>query len=112
MALQVDALKAKDFARFLELVNESGRSSWLYLQNVVPTGSTLDQSAAVALALGESVLGERGACRIHGGGFGGTVQAFVPEDLLEPFRARLEAVFGEGSCHVMQIRPVGFCRVK
>ena len=106
------ALQEKDFAAFLRLVRESGRSSWLYLQNVVPTGSTLDQSAAVALALGESVLGERGACRIHGGGFGGTVQAFVPEDLLEPFRARLEAVFGEGSCHVMQIRPVGFTRVR
>ena len=106
------ALQEKDFASFLRLVRESGRSSWLYLQNVVPTGSTLDQSAAVALALGESVLGERGACRIHGGGFGGTIQAFVPDDLLEPFRTRLEAVFGQGSCHVMQIRPVGFTRLR
>ena len=106
------ALQEKDFPAFLRLVRESGRSSWMYLQNVVVTGSTLEQSAGVALALCESVLGERGAFRIHGGGFGGTVQAFVPDDLLEQFRARIETVFGEGSCHVMQIRPVGFTRLK
>ncbi len=105
------ALREDDFPAFLRLVRESGRSSWLYLQNVTPAGSTLDQSAGVALALCESVLGERGAFRIHGGGFGGTVQAFVPDDLLEAFRTRLEAVFGAGSCHVMQIRPVGFTRL-
>ena len=106
------ALRDGDFPAFLRLVRESGRSSWMYLQNVLVTGSTAEQAAGVALALCESVLGERGASRIHGGGFGGTVQAFVPDDLLEEFRERLEAVFGPGSCHVMQIRPVGFTRLR
>ena len=106
------ALRDGDFPAFLRLVRESGRSSWMYLQNVLVTGSTEEQAAGVALALCESVLGERGAFRIHGGGFGGTVQAFVPDDLLDAFRARLESVFGPGSCHVMQIRPVGFTRLR
>ena len=106
------ALSQGDFDRFLALVRESGRSSWLYLQNVVVCGSAVNQAAGVALALCERLLGGRGAFRIHGGGFGGTVQAFVPDELLDAFRAGVEAVFGAGSCHVMQIRPVGFCRVK
>ena len=108
----VDALRAGDFDRFLAVVRESGRSSWVYLQNVVVCGSTQDQAAAVALALCEKVLGERGAFRIHGGGFGGTVQAFVPDDLLDAFRAEIDAVFGPGSCQVMHIRPVGFTEIK
>ena len=109
---EADALREGDFDRFLALVRESGLSSWCYLQNVVVRGETRDQAAALALALCEQVLGLRGAWRIHGGGFGGTVQAFVPNDLLDDFRAQLEAVFGAGTCHVMQIRPQGFTRVK
>ena len=108
----VEALRGGDFDAFLALVRESGRSSWLYLQNVVVAGSTREQSAAVALALCERILGARGAFRIHGGGFGGTVQAFVPTDLLDAFRSGIEAVFGPGSCHVMQIRPVGFTEIR
>jgi galactokinase len=108
----VEALRAGDFDRFLAVVRESGRSSWVYLQNVVVCGSTQDQAAAVALALCEKVLGDRGAFRIHGGGFGGTVQAFVPDDLLDAFRAEIDAVFGPGSCQVMHIRPVGFTEIK
>ena len=104
---QVEALKEGDFARFLELVNESGRSSWLYLQNVVPTGSTRHQELALSLALAAKLLGGRGACRVHGGGFAGTIQAFVPLDLLDAFRAGMEAVLGEGSCQVLSIRPEG-----
>ena len=107
----VEALRSGDFARFLALVRESGRSSWVYLQNVTVCGSTRDEAAAVALALCEKALGGRGAYRIHGGGFGGTVQAFVPDELLESFRAQIEAVFGEGSCCVMHIRPVGFTEI-
>ena len=107
----VAALRGGDFDSFLALVRESGRSSWLYLQNVVPAGSVREQSAAVALALCERILGARGAFRIHGGGFGGTVQAFVPNDLLDDFRSGVEAVFGAGSCHVMHIRPVGFTEI-
>ncbi len=108
----VEALGANDFDRFLALVRESGRSSWVYLQNVTVRGSSREQAAAVALALCEKVLGSRGAFRIHGGGFGGTVQAFVPDDMLETFRARIEQVFGPGSCHVMHIRPVGFTEIE
>ena len=107
-----EALRAGDFDRFLSIVRESGRSSWVYLQNVVVCGSTQDQAAAIALALCEKLLGKRGAFRIHGGGFGGTVQAFVPDDLLESFRAGIDAVFGPGSCQVMHIRPVGFTEIK
>ena len=107
VALQVEALKAKDFPRFLDLVNESGRSSWLYLQNVVPTGSTRHQELALSLALAARLLQGRGACRVHGGGFAGTIQAFVPLDLLESFKAGMEAVLGAGSCQVLSIRPEG-----
>ena len=75
------ALGEGDFDAFLQVVRQSGRSSWMYLQNVIVTGSVKEQSAALALALCDSILGERGAFRVHGGGFGGTVQAFVPDDI-------------------------------
>ena len=104
---QAEALKANDFARFLSLVNESGRSSWLYLQNVVPTGSTRHQELALSLALAARLLQGRGAVRVHGGGFAGTIQAFVPLELLDGFKAGMEAVLGEGSCQVLSIRPQG-----
>ena len=104
---EVAALRDNDFARFLALVNESGRSSWLYLQNVVPTGSTRHQELALSLALASRLLNGRGACRVHGGGFAGTIQAFVPLDLLESFEAGMEAVLGAGSCQVLSIRPEG-----
>lgn len=105
------ALNAGCFERFLALVRESGVSSWTCLQNVVVCGGREEQAAGVALALCARLLGGRGAYRIHGGGFGGTVQAFVPDDLLDSFRDGVEQVFGAGSCHVMKIRPVGVCRL-
>ncbi len=104
---QVAALKRGDFDRFLELVKASGRSSWMYLQNVIPAGYKTHQDLAVSLALSEKLLGGRGACRVHGGGFAGTIQAFVPLDMLEDFCAGMEAVLGEGSCHVLSIRSEG-----
>lgn len=106
------ALEAGDFDTFLRTVRRSGQSSWMYLQNVIVTGSVQEQSAALALALCDSILGQRGAFRVHGGGFGGTVQAFVPDDMLEEFRQKVEAVFGPGSCHVMKIRSKGFMKVE
>ena len=106
------ALGEGDFDAFLQVVRQSGRSSWMYLQNVIVTGSVQEQSAALALALCDSILGQRGAFRVHGGGFGGTVQAFVPDDMLEEFRQNVEAVFGPGSCHVMKIRSKGFMKVE
>ena len=62
---------------------------------------------AVALTVAERALNGRGACRVHGGGFAGTIQAFVPLDLLEPFKSQTERALGAGSCHVLSIRPVG-----
>ena len=104
---QVDALRSNDFARFLALVSESGRSSWMHLQNVVPTGAAAHQELAFTLALAERLLGGRGAFRVHGGGFAGTIQAFVPLDLLEAFRAETDRVLGGGSCQALSIRRAG-----
>ena len=104
---QVDALRRRDFDTFLQLEKQSGYSSYMYLQNVIPAGYTQRQDMAVTLALCEKLLGGRGAYRVHGGGFAGTVQAFVPVDLLDTFRAGIDAVFGEGACHVLSIRPQG-----
>jgi galactokinase len=104
---QVAALQAGDFDGFLRLVQESGQSSWEYLQNVIPAGYTTHQDMAVAIAVAKQALRGTGAVRVHGGGFAGTIQAFVPLDMLETFRAEVEAVLGAGSCHVLSIRPVG-----
>jgi galactokinase len=91
----------------LELVKESGRSSYMYLQNVIPAGYQQHQDVAVALALCERFLQGKGAYRVHGGGFAGTVQAFVPVELLESFRAGIDGALGDGACHVLSIRQEG-----
>jgi len=104
---QTEALQAGDFGEFLRLVNESGKSSWLYLQNVLPTGATENQAVAVTLALCEKYLAGRGACRVHGGGFAGTVQAYVPRELVEDFRENMEKTLGKGACHILSICPLG-----
>ena len=104
---QVAALESGDFDRFLQLIRESGHSSYMYLQNVIPAGYKTHQDVAVALALCEHYLKGRGAYRVHGGGFAGTVQAFVPFDLLEEFRTGMDAALGEGACHVLSIRAHG-----
>ena len=109
---QAAALKAGDFTEFLSITKESGRSSWMYLQNITPAGAVEHQAVAVALALCDTLLAGRGAYRVHGGGFAGTVQAFVPMDMLEQFKTDIEKVLGEGSCHVLKIRPEGGIRVK
>ena len=111
-AVETAALGNGDFERFLQLVSESGRSSWMYLQNVIPAGSTARQELAFALLLCERLLGGRGAFRVHGGGFAGTVQAFVPEDMLAGFRAGIDSVLGAGSCHVLSIRREGGCMME
>jgi len=104
---QVAALRAGDFDRFLYLVKQSGYSSYMYLQNVVPVGYKTHQDVAVALALAEHYLNGRGAYRVHGGGFAGTIQAFVPFDILDEFVAGMDAALGQGACHVLSIRPQG-----
>lgn len=105
------ALRAGDFESFLSLVRDSGCSSAMFLQNIIATGQTASQELMVTIALCESVLAGKGAVRVHGGGFGGTVQAFVPLELLEHFKKQTEAVLGEGSCHVVTIRPAGGVRL-
>ena len=102
-----DALERGDFEAFLHLVQNSGESSYCLLQNVYPSSVPAEQPVSIAIAVGSAVLGGRGAIRVHGGGFGGTVQAFVPSVLLTQFRDGMEAVLGEGCCHVLQIRPIG-----
>lgn len=105
--LQRQALEDGKFDSFLAYVTESGLSSWRLLQNVIPVGHRVKQEVAVALTIAEKLLNGRGACRIHGGGFAGTIQAFVPNDLLEEFKNGIETVLGEGSCYVLSIRPQG-----
>ena len=104
---QVAALREGNFDKFLSLVKESGQSSWCKLQNVIPAGFTSRQEVALSLALCQRLLNGRGAYRVHGGGFAGTVQAFVPLDLLESFRAGIDGVLGQGACHVLSILPRG-----
>ena len=104
---QVRALQNGDFDIFLQLIRQSGQSSWMYLQNVIPAGYVEHQDMALALGVCHKLLGNRGAFRVHGGGFAGTIQAFVPVDMLEQFRTGIEAVLGEGACRVLSIRPYG-----
>ena len=94
---EADALERGDMDAFLALVNASGRSSWEQLQDITPTGAVGEQAMAVALTMAERALEGRGACRIHGGGFAGTLQAFVPLDHLETFRARMEEALGRAA---------------
>ena len=104
---QVAALEAGDFEAFLKLIKESGYSSYMYLQNVIPAGYKAHQDVALALAMCEQFLQGKGAYRVHGGGFAGTVQAFVPFEILESFQAGMDGILGEGACHVLSIRPQG-----
>ena len=108
---QVSALVSEDYDEFLRLVNESGHSSWELLQNVTPAGAVAQQAVGLALAMAKAALHGKGAVRVHGGGFAGTVQVFVPLDMAAQFKQETEAVLGEGSCHIMAIRPVGGIRL-
>ena len=107
---QADALKANNVDTFLRLITESGHSSWMYLQNICPAGFIQKQPVAFALALCDSLLRGKGAYRVHGGGFAGTVQAFVPHHMLDGFKEAVEAGLGEGTCHVLNVRPYGGIR--
>ncbi len=104
---EADALKNGDFRKFLAEVRASGRSSFMYLQNVSTYDCAENQEVAMTISLCENLLAGQGAVRVHGGGFAGTVQAFVPLDKLESFRTETEKVLGEGRCHVLKIRSTG-----
>ena len=101
------ALEAGDFDKFLSLVKESGYSSFMYLQNVYVSGSVEHQEVAYTLAACEAALAGKGAYRVHGGGFAGTIQAFVPQEMLAGFVEQMEKAVGKGRCHVLSIRPAG-----
>ncbi|MBE6589359.1 MAG: galactokinase [Ruminococcaceae bacterium] len=112
VAKQKTALLGGDLDAFFSEVLSSGRSSFCYLQNVYTTKNVSEQGLSLALCLSERLLcGKRAAWRVHGGGFAGTIQAFVPNDLVEAYRAAMDAALGAGSCMVLHIRPVGAVKI-
>jgi galactokinase len=108
---QREALQKGAYDYFYDLVNASGRSSFMYLQNVTAAGQIREQSLAVTLALCSELLKGRGAFRIQGGGFAGTVEAFVPEDMITEFSVAVEKALGKGCCHILSIRKEGAMRI-
>lgn len=109
---QADALRQGDIIRFLDYVKKSGNSSFMYLQNVFTTKNVSEQGLSLALAITASVLGGKScAYRVHGGGFAGTIQAFVKLELVEEYRKVIDSAFGKGACHVLRIRPDGAIQV-
>ena len=104
---QVNALQEGDVNRFLKKVQESGDSSFKYLQNVYTVRDVEHQNLSVALAVSETILGEEGASRVHGGGFAGTIQAFVKKENVQEYKEKMEQIFGKEACQVLQIRPYG-----
>ena len=109
--LEADALIREDFEEFLDLVRESGLSSFQFLQNVTVRRDPQNQSLAVALAESSRVLGKKGACRVHGGGFAGTIQAFVPDERLDLYQKEMNRIFGEDACQILQVLPCGERRI-
>ena len=108
---EVDALKEGNFPEFLELVKESGNSSFKFLQNIYTNRKVQEQAMSIALAGSERILGNHGVCRVHGGGFAGTIQAFVKDTAVADYKAQMNAIFGEGACSVLKIRKYGGMKV-
>ncbi len=109
---QARALKNNNIANFFRYTKESGRSSFMYLQNVFTTKNVQEQGLSLALAITDAIMnGKGGAFRVHGGGFAGTIQAFVPFKLVNKYRETIDKAFGDGACHVLRIRPYGAIKV-
>lgn len=108
---QCNALKSGDFKHFLELVVKSGQSSFMYCQNVYANDFFNEQGLSLALMIAEDCLKDNGAWRVHGGGFAGTIQAYVPHSLADEFEARIKLAFGDDTCHRTMIRPRGTMRI-
>ena len=106
-----ECLENNDFEGFKQVIIDSGRSSFMLNQNVYTPKNPTEQKLSLALAISKELLDGKGAWRVHGGGFAGTIQAFVPNDMLDEYKKTIEGVFGEGSCHVLIIRPVGGTQV-
>lgn len=104
---EVTALEAGDFSRFLRSVKASGDSSFKYLQNVYTNRDVQHQNMSIALALSDSLLGENGVSRVHGGGFAGTIQAFVKNEAVAGYKEGMDRIFGQGSCSILNIRKYG-----
>lgn len=100
-----------DITQFLKLVNASGQSSADLLQNLYSVKTPGQQAIPLALAMSKRLLNGKGAVRVHGGGFAGTIQAFVPTELVDFYRDGMERVFGKGTCHRLRIRPVGGVKI-
>ena len=107
----VTALRANDFNGFLKMIKASGDSSFKYLQNVYTNQDVVHQNVSVALAVSDAILGDKGVCRVHGGGFAGTIQAFVKNDVVKEYKETLDGVFGEGACAVLKVRKYGGIKV-
>lgn len=109
--LEKEALKKGDFETFKTLVIQSGLSSATHLQNVFASSNPTEQGLSLALALSQKILIGKGAYRVHGGGFAGTIQAYVPDALLEEYKEKMESVFGKNSCYVLSVRSAGGTKV-
>lgn len=108
---EVNALNNGDFECFKKVVKASGDSSYKFLQNVYANCDVQNQSVSIGLAMSETIIGENGVCRVHGGGFAGTIQAFVKDEFVATYKDKIEKVFGEGSCHVLKVRKYGGIKV-
>ena len=95
----------------MKVVKASGDSSFKYLQNVYTNHDIQNQNVSIALAISDTILGSDGVCRVHGGGFAGTIQAFVKNDAVEKYQKNMEHLFGAGSCNVLKIRKFGGMKV-
>lgn len=107
----VSALDKKDFEAFKAIIIESGLSSYMYNQNVYACKAPANQPLSLALAVSEDILKGKGAWRVHGGGFAGTIQAFVPNDMLDEYKKTMNAIFGDDACYVLSIRPFGGVKI-
>ena len=107
----VAALRADDFDGFLKMIKASGDSSYKYLQNVYTNQDVQHQNVSVALAVSDAILGSNGVCRVHGGGFAGTIQAFVKNEAVKEYKETLDKVFGKDACAVLKIRKYGGMKV-
>ena len=108
---QVKALEDGDFETFKKLIKASGDSSFKYLQNVYSNADVQHQNVSIALAISEDFLGDNGVCRVHGGGFAGTIQAFVKNEAVAEYQKKMDKVFGQGACSVLKIRKYGGMKV-
>ena len=110
--LEAEALKSNDIEKFLSLVNESGNSSCELLQNLYSNKNPLNQEIPLAIAMSKKILKGKGAVRVHGGGFAGTIQAFVPNELVKQYKTSIEEIFGKDTCLELNIRPLGGVEIK